>query len=327
MSYPKEIFGAAINEMAMRRNSAKQTASERREEISVKFPLLDKTQRTLASAAAKLANSVLSGGEGLDDIRYENEQARRLYKKQLKDAGYPEDYTSVRYRCKICDDTGFIDGKQCSCLKKLLGQLMMKRLGIEKSLESCSFKNFSLNYYSDKAEGESYSPRERMRNYLERCLEWSDKFPDIKGNLLFTGPTGIGKTHLSLAIAKAVIEKGCDVLYYPFGNLITLLEAERFSRDGDYAAGIKPLLNCDLLILDDLGSEFTSPFGQSLLYELINTRLVAAKPMVISTNLSLQEIESRYGDRIFSRLAGGYETLLFRGNDIRLIKRYGSDVF
>lgn len=325
MSYPKDVFGAAMDEMAGRRDHARRTAAAHREELARELPEADKLQRQLGSTSARLAQAVLNGGEGIEGIRIANERAQDLFRIQLKKAGYPEDYVKIKYRCAYCDDTGFVDGRYCTCLKKLLSEMMMRRLGVEKSLEDCSFDNFRLDYYPSQAGSSSSSPAVVMRSNYNRCREWAENFSGNASNLLFAGPTGLGKTHLSLAIARAVIDRGYDVIYYPFGTLLTQLEAERFSRGGDYAGGIAPLLNCELLILDDLGTEFTSPFGQSLLYEIINTRMVAGRPSIISTNLSLGEIEERYGDRIFSRLVGGYETLLFRGKDIRLIKRYGTD--
>jgi DNA replication protein DnaC len=325
VSYPKEIFGAAMEELARRRDEARRTAARRREEIARTLPEADRLQRQLGATSAKLAQAVLGGGEGIETIRLTSERAYKLLKIQLQKAGFPEDYTQTHYNCPVCSDTGFVEGGYCACLRKLLSQLMIKRLGIEQSLLNCSFDNFSLDYYPAQADGDGPSPRSLMNANLARCRQWADDFSLSAPSLLFVGATGLGKTHLSMAIARRVIELGYDVLYYPFGSLLTELEARRFGRDGDYAEGLTPLLSCELLILDDLGAEFTSPFGQSLLYELINSRMVTARPSLISTNLTLGELESRYGDRIFSRLIGGYETLLFRGRDVRLIKRYGPE--
>lgn len=326
MSYPKEIFGAAMDELARRRDKARRTAASHCEEIARVLPEADQLQRQLSATSAKLARAVLNGGEGIDTIRITSERAHQLLKIQLQKAGYPEDYTKTLYSCAICSDTGFVDGGYCVCLKELLSQLMMRRLGIEQSLLSCGFDNFSLDFYPAMSTGDGPSPRGLMKSNLARCRQWAEGFSLGSPNLLFVGATGLGKTHLSMAMARRVIERGYDVLYYPFGSLLTELEARRFGRgDGDYSEGLSPLLCCELLILDDLGAEFSSPFGLSLLYELINSRMVAGRPCIINTNLTLGELESRYGDRIFSRLVGGYETLLFRGRDVRLIKRYGPE--
>ena len=265
MSYPKDVFGAAMDEMARRRDKARRIAAAHRDEIAHELPEADKLQRQLGSTSAKLAQAVLNGGEGIEGIRVANERAQELYRLQLKKAGYDTDYTQVKYSCPHCDDTGFVDGRTCTCLKKLLGELMMRRLGVEKSLEECSFDNFSLDFYPAQSENGGSSPAGVMRSNYMRCREWAENFSGSSPNLLFAGATGLGKTHLSMAIARTVIDRGYDVFYYPYGTLLTQLEAERFSRGGDYAGGIAPLLSCELLILDDLGSEFTSPFGQSLL--------------------------------------------------------------
>jgi DNA replication protein DnaC len=237
----------------------------------------------------------------------------------LKAAGHGEDYLEPHYSCKLCGDTGYVDGRMCDCMKKLLRTEAYHRLNTLTPLSLSTFESFSLNYYPDTAgENGSKSPRSVMASVLNNCKNYAAGFSLSSPNLIMQGGTGLGKTHLSLAIANTAIQKGFGVVYCSVNNIITKLEREHFGRDdGDTD---RMLLECDLLILDDLGTEFKSSFSSAEIYNIVNTRLMSQKPTIISTNLSIQELQDRYTERFASRIMGNYVRVTFCGRDNRLQK-------
>ena len=224
---------------------------------------------------------------------------------------------SIMYDCDKCKDTGYINGKICDCIHDAAKAILIKELSDRLPLENCRFENFDLNYYQN-TDVDGANPRKRMTAILKLCREYVINF-DAKQSesLLFMGDTGLGKTHLTLAITCELLNRGFDVIYGAAYNLFAEMETEHFERHTNtkYNAAI----NCDLLVIDDLGGEFVSPYIQSLLYNIINTRDLANKPTIINTNLAMSDIASRYTPRVASRLIK-YTAKKFIGNDIRQIK-------
>ena len=206
----------------------------------------------------------------------------------------------------------------CSCLKALQRQMAYEKLCMDVPLSESTFDSFSLEYYK---EDERTYPQ--MSNILRVCKEYAGKFRADSSNLFFKGGTGLGKTHLSLAIANAAVQKGYGVIYGSAQTFAVALEKERFDRTDLDGAGDtnSQLIACDLLILDDLGMEFPSAYVNAALYNVIDTRMLAKRPTIISTNLTLKELEKRYGERFVSRITGNYGMLEFIGSDIRRQKR------
>ena len=252
-------------------------------------------------------------GADITPIRERNLKLNATRKELLKSLGYPEDYTEPQYTCKKCSDTGFLGTAMCSCFREALIKENIKSSGIGKLIEKQSFENFSLGIYEGDA-------RELMAKNLAAAKSFAENFGKEEINLLLIGPTGTGKTHMSTAIAKVLIEKGVEVLYDSAQNIVGAFEKDKFkSGYGPYEAEGTKYLECDLLILDDLGTEFISQFTVSCLYNLLNTRMNNGRPTVISTNLSPAELSEKYEDRIYSRIVGsGSRILLFKGKDKRL---------
>lgn len=216
------------------------------------------------------------------------------------------------YDCALCEDTGYINGKICSCVKEIAKSIITTDLCSAMPMNECTFDNFQLKYYAD-ADSEK-----RMRSILNVCKEYAENFnPESSSNLLFMGASGLGKTHLSLAIAGEIIKKGYLPVYGPAENLFNEIEKERFSSYRNESDSYNTMISCDLLIIDDLGSEFITTFSKSILYNLINSRILSRKPTIISTNLNMKELEKSYSARITSRLIGNYDARLFLGKDIR----------
>ncbi len=236
----------------------------------------------------------------------------------LKKAKIPADIPD----CSMCGDTGYINGKICECIKKEASRIMAEELSREMPLNDCRFDNFDLKFYQDKTDSDGTNPRKRMTSILKLCREYVINFGANSENLLFMGGVGLGKTHLTMAIVSGVIEKGFMPVYGSAENLFTAVETEKFSGEG--RGNYETMLNCDLLVIDDLGAEMSTSFTRSVLYNLINTRMLRNKPTIINTNLSMKQIEEKYSARISSRLMSNYNVNKFLGADIRQQKMLGN---
>ncbi len=255
-------------------------------------------------------------GADITPIRERNLKLNQRRRECLKALGYPEDYTEVHYTCEKCSDSGFVGTAMCSCFREMLIRENIKSSGIGNLIEKQSFENFSLSYYA-------YDDKlyERMKTNLEAAKEFASNFRGKETTLLLIGPTGTGKTHITTAIAKTAIEKGAEVIYDSAQSIVSAFEKDKFkSGYGAYDPEGTKYLECDLLIIDDLGAEFISQFTVSCLYNLINTRMNKGLATVISTNLSPSELSEKYEDRIYSRIVGTGRILLFGGKDRRLEK-------
>ncbi len=281
-------------------------------------PRLSEIDRELNAIGSQLAIAALSGGgKQVNKIKeiskaLSNEKKLLLEKAEVKE---------IEFDCKICNDTGFVSGKICDCVKREAALVLVKQLSQEMPLEDCLFENFDLKYYPNKADENGQNPRRRMTAILKLCKEYAIHFnPETSKNLLFMGNAGLGKTHLTLSIVSGVINKGFLPVYASAENLFTKIEAERFSGEG--RGTYEAVLNCDLLVIDDLGAEMSTQFTKSVLYNIVNTRILTRKPTIINTNLTMKQLEERYTPRVSSRLIGHYEGQRFLGNDIRQQKLF-----
>lgn len=325
MAYGKEIYNIATAILTERRMREMEAAEERRTVFYSMYPRAREIERQMASTAIAAAKAVLNGGDAvkeLTNLKNKNLSLQQELTHLLESAGLSREYLQPRFECKRCGDTGYLDGRMCICLKELLRKTAYQRLNEMTPLALCSFDSFVLDYYPEEplSEGEA-SPRKQMTNVLRYCRNYANEFSMESSSLIMQGGTGLGKTHLSLAIANAAVQKDFGVIYVSAQNMATSLERERFGRgleDGDTNALI---LGCDLLILDDLGTEFATSFVDASIYNIVNTRLMAGRPTIISTNLSLYELQKRYSERFVSRIIGSYVRLTFFGKDVRQQKR------
>ena len=321
MAYGREIYEAAGRSLRERRRKAEEDAGRRRAELFRACPRAEQLERELASTSVRAAKAVLGGknsAEALESLKERN-LALQTELSRLREeygAGDPE----PAYACPKCRDTGYVDGRMCSCMKELLQRESYRRLNELTPLSLSTFGSFSLEYYSDEPREDRPSDREIMRNTLRFCQAYARRFGPGSPNLILTGRTGLGKTHLSLAIANEAIQKGCGVVYSSVGSLVAKLEDEHFGRDSGTET-MASLQSCDLLILDDLGTEFRSSFSSAAIYSLVNSRLLLEKPTIISTNLSTKEMTDFYSERFASRIIGSYQRIAFVGRDVRQQKR------
>ena len=303
--------------------NARQEAELRRREVHEAIPEVAELDRELRMAGLSIMRASLDGGdvqEKIAEVRRGNEELRRRRAILLTAHGYPADYTEVKYECEKCNDSGFIDTRMCTCMKKKLVEASYARSGMGRLMREQTFDNFSLEYYASDSIGDRV-----MRMNYAKMKKYAEEFNENTcENLVLFGATGLGKTHLSSALAGVILQKGFDVFYVTAGSLIADFESRRFgnsSTGSETGSNVDRYTSCDLLILDDLGSEITNQFTTSVLYELINKRIIESRPTVINTNLTRDEFRKRYWDRITSRIFGEYTVLPFEGRDVRALKK------
>ena len=323
MGYSKDIYEAANRKLSLIRQENEAKSQQRREIFFMKYPRSGEIEKLLSSTAIKVAKSVLRGANTKEQLTYLKEQNLKLQDELhqiLKSQGLSDDYLDIKYSCKKCKDTGYIDGKMCTCLKKLLKQEAYNKVNSLSPLSLSTFDTFSLEYYPDTPIKEGYpSSYKRMCDIFNYVKRYAETFDKNSKSLLLQGATGLGKTHLSLAIANEVLNKGYGVIYGSVPNILSKLEKERFRYNKAFEQDeTEQYLNeCDLLILDDLGTEFSTNFSNSMIYNIVNTRIMYSKPTIISTNLSMKELEKAYTERLVSRFMGNNIRLVFLGKDIR----------
>ena len=307
-----------------RQSHARAVQNSRIEEINARIPEYDELRKETATVSAEAARAAVMGdmskrarlSEKLASI---NEEKSIL----LSAAGYPEDYLELHYECPLCKDTGFINGQKCRCFKQAAIDLLYNQSNIKKILLLENFSNFNYDWYSedyiDTVSG--ISALENIVNVTKNVNSFISDFPS-GDNLLFYGDTGVGKTFLTHCIAGELLEKGYSVLYLSAIDLFDLFSKYAFDNDGeaDYRDAFSQILDCGLLIIDDLGTELVNSFTNSRLFYCINERILAGLSTIISTNLSLEELMNTYSERIFSRLTMSYQIFKIYGDDIRLKK-------
>lgn len=327
MAYEHAVLRAAKERLADRRRRREVQAEGKRREIYAKLPRVGEIDRILRRTMTELMTTALRDGNNpapaLSVLREKNTDLQVERAELLAAHGYSPDDPEGAPTCRKCDDSGWARGKMCDCLRELCAQEQIKELSRLLDLGEQSFDTFDLAYYSPLPWADSgISPRENMEMVFEICGDYARKFGQYYFNNLFlTGAPGLGKTFLSACIARTVSENGFSVVYDTAVNIFAQFEEQKFGRDPDARDETRRYLRCDLLILDDLGSEMTTPFVQSALYTLVNTRLMAGKKTVISSNLAMDDVKRRYSPQIASRLEGEYRALPFFGEDIRLVRK------
>ncbi len=323
MSYGKDTLLKATQIIEGRRSKAQRIQLAHHMEVTDKIPEISKYEAKLAETGLAVVKAFGMGKDAQDYIRQlseMNEALQKVIRTTLVENGYPENYLDTPYTCKKCEDTGFVGGYACECRIQILKDIAKDSLASVSPSANCTFSNFNLDFYPLPADNTTgVSPRKRMSEIFEYCKCYAEDFGTDSESLYLHGATGLGKTHLSLAIANTVAENGFRVIYDSAQNILSSLEREKFSHNNS-GEREKEILDCDLLIIDDLGSEFSTQFTVAAVYNIINTRLNRSKPVIISTNLTKNELEAKYTQRVTSRIIGGYTSLLFLGKDIRQIK-------
>ena len=325
MGYSREIYEQAEKTLELRRLYSEQELDKRRRILYGRSPRAETIERTIAGTSVAAAKAILGGSDlkrELNALKETNLQLQRELASIIKELGFPENYLEPWYKCDKCKDRGDIDGRMCSCMKSLLREISYEQLNKISPLSLSDFDSFDLEYYSKTpaAEGKK-SPYTHMTGVLAFCKKYARTFTEDSRSLLFQGAPGLGKTHLSLAIAKEVIDKGYGVIYVSAPAILSKIENEHFNNKVNENNTEQLITECDLLIIDDLGTEFISRFTVSTLYNMINTRMIRSKPTIISTNLFLSELQDNYNIRTVSRIIGTLDRVEFIGTDVRQLKR------
>lgn len=323
MAYDVKVVERAAAEIARRRSEAEQTAQRHRAELMRRFPELAAVQERIIASGMQVPSAIGRGEDGvriLRRLRDENLRAQEERRRILSEHGYEEAYIQPQYTCIRCRDRGYVGDQICSCYRSLLEKYSYEQLCESSPMELSRFETFDLRYYPD-SDPDGSSPREHMAGVFDYCRQYAGDFDLNSPSLFFCGATGLGKTHLSLAIAGEVIRRGFHVLYGSVPNLLCRAENEKFGRSAAESGSTeRAMTDCDLLILDDLGAEFVTSYTVSVIYNVINTRLLTTRPTIISTNLTVAELEQKYTSRVTSRIIGNYQYLRFYGKDVRQLR-------
>ncbi len=315
MPFSNEIYTQALEIKRKQKAEAESRYEAAEAGAEHDCPRLAEIKHRLAMCGSSIAVSALAGDTNkLAELRAEcdrlaTEQQELREKYRLPDGPV--------YSCPECRDTGYRDGRICECTVRLAKNICIDELNAKMPIEESRFDNFKLDYYPGDA-SDPKSPRGIAADTLKCCKRFAERFPSGE-NLMFSGAPGLGKTHLSLAVAQAVIEKGYSAIYSPAQAIVDALANERFSY-GNSEDVITAMNGCDLLIIDDLGTEVSTSVSVSIIYNLINTRILERKSTVINTNLNQNELRQRYETRVLSRIIGHYTKRVFLGDDIRLQK-------
>lgn len=326
MAYSAEVVKRARARLAQAKEDRE---SENRQHLAVAYarvPRIQEIDIQLRRTMAQVAQAAfLQGGDGrelLEKARLENlelQQERAILAMENFEEGYLDDSPI----CDKCGGSGYIGSNMCECLTELCRQEQKKEVSVLSGSRE-AFNQFRLDYYPDRIDPKyGASPRTIMERNLKICRTYALTFAPNAGNLLFVGGTGLGKTFLSACIARAVADRGYSVVYESAGHLFGKLEQAKFSPSEEARREAARFTECDLLILDDLGTEMPGQFVTAAFYTLLNDRILAGKPMVISTNLNIDETARRYSPQIASRLQGSFQGLTFVGEDIRILKNRG----
>ena len=323
MGFDGRLLARARGVLEERRRRNDEVYERRLRDAYARAPGIRAIDEELRATMSDLVRLSLSNGsdEQIEDVRLRNLELQEERLEEIRRAGFPADFLEESFMCRECRDTGYIRTEVCGCLLDLYKKEQTESLSSLLKLGDETFDSFSLSYYDDAPSPETgVSPRRGMEMIYEICVEYSRKFGKKSMNLFFNGAPGLGKTFLSACIARVVAENGYSVVYDMAASVFSKFEDAKFQRTGEFEdarAETRRYLECELLILDDLGTEMTTVFTVSALYELINTRLVTNRKTIVSSNLSITELHNRYTQQIMSRLEGEFQVLTFRGDDIR----------
>lgn len=326
MTYDKKILRRAMTQFEEDKQKRAAAFAARQEKLFRQLPRLAEIDTELRGTMSQVVAAALRRGAdpmpAVREIRERNLSLQRERSAILMAHGCEPDELEEKPFCMLCGDTGFRDGAMCRCLRKYYARAQIQELSKMLDVGTASFESFEFKWYSTEPVKMGVSPRANMERNYDACRDYAYQFSRRSGNLLLSGDPGLGKTFLSACIARVVSENGFSVVYDTAGHVFSQFEKVKFSREDDEAEeDVNRCMNCDLLIMDDLGTEMTTSFVQSALYQIVNGRLLSGRQTIINTNLPPEEIGRRYSPQILSRIEGEYEILPFFGEDIRPRKR------
>lgn len=315
----EQLYARARREVEHRRQAAETRAEERRRQLRATTPGFEAAEAEIAQLGALAARLAADGqaeaaAEKLEALRAATQKRDKLLAALGPQGAHPAPY----YTCEECDDTGWVDGTVCGCVLEEVRRLRREEINQEGPLTLCRFESFSLDYYPEQMDddGVLVRPRANMKAILDDCVYWAEEFGPRSQSLYMFGYAGLGKTHLALSIASRVLEKGYDVIYVSAQRAFATV-----AEGGDSGELFDSMRSADLLVVDDLGTEYLNAYIRSRLYDLVNARM-GARPTIYTSNICSQELlEQRYDEKISSRLLGSCHLMRFWGEDIRQKKR------
>ncbi len=288
------------------------------------LPRLMEIDEMISSISVSQAKKLIDGDEtALPNLHCQLQALTNEKKQLLREHGYPENYFEPPYTCADCKDTGYIGSQKCHCFTQAAIDLVYTQSNIRHILDMENFEHFSYDYYSDRQinPATGLSSLATAENAVRDCLDFVKTFDKEFRNLLFYGDTGIGKTYFSNCVAKALLDSGHSVIYFTASSLFHIFEKNAFGREHGTSGDYQNIFECDLLIIDDLGTELCNSFTVSQLFLCLNERILRRKSTIISTNLTLGQLAETYSERTFSRISSSYTMIKLFGSDIRLQKK------
>ena len=325
MSLSTSQHSAIMREYEQKQLLANERMMQRYENAYLKIPQLRELDNQISTFGIEQAKKqVLESTSSLASIKSEFRSLLKTKTQLLLSHGFPMDYLQPQFECPLCSDTGYVNNQKCTCFKKLFTEILYGDSALKRILDIENFNTFSLNYYSDNHIDSvtKLSSRKNAQKALDTCLNFVKSFPNAHENLLLYGDSGVGKTFLSHCIAKELIEKTYSVIYFSAFEFFEILKQNVFERSSEGKEYAKYIFDCDLLIIDDLGTELSNSFTTSQLFLCVNERLIHQKSTIISTNLSLATLIDTYYERTISRITSNYTLLRLTGDDIRLQKKF-----
>lgn len=326
MALSNSQYDAIMREYGRQQIENHHKLEERRKEIYARLPVVKQLEAEIAERSVACAKKLLEGDKGvLDRLKEDLRDLREQKALIIRAAGYPDDYLELHYRCPDCRDTGLVDGRKCHCFLQAQMKLLHAQSNLEDVLERENFKALSYEYYDDAEilPQLGITNAAYMRRVVAGCKEFVRVFDKKHDNLLFTGSTGVGKTFLTNCIARELMDDFHSVIYLTASDLFDVFSRNKFDYDNaeDMKDMYRFILDCDLLIIDDLGTELNNSFTSSRLFYCINERMNMSRSTIISTNLTLARLRDSYTDRVTSRIMSGYRIIPLYGGDIRLLKK------
>ena len=326
MALSNSQYDAIMREYGRQQIENHHKLEERRQEIYARLPVVRQLEAEIAERSVACAKKLLEGDKSvLDRLKEDLKDLREQKSLIIRAAGYPDDYLELHYRCPDCRDTGLIDGRKCHCFLQAQMKLLHAQSNLEDVLERENFNALSYEYYDDTEilPQLGITNAAYMRRVVAGCREFVRDFDKKHDNLLFTGSTGVGKTFLTNCIARELMDDFHSVIYLTASDLFDVFSRNKFDYDNaeDMKDMYRFILDCELLIIDDLGTELNNSFTSSQLFYCINERMNMSRSTIISTNLTLARLRDSYTDRVTSRIMSGYRIIPLYGGDIRLLKK------
>lgn len=324
MALSNSQYDEIIRGYEARQLRSRHLLDERIQSAYREFPRLREIDHAIASCSVEHAKRLLDGdSDALAALNARIAGYRHEKETILAENGFPDDYFSPVYSCPDCKDTGYVNGRRCHCFEQAAIDLIYTQSNLKEVLQRENFSTFSFDYYpdSDVNPATGKSSLDTARDAVAKCRNFVDTFDDTFSNLYFYGDTGVGKTFLSNCVAKELLDGGHSVIYFTAFQLFDILSRGVFKKDAEAIAAHQNIFNCDLLIIDDLGTELTNSFTTSQLFLCLNERILRKKSTIISTNLGMGQLADIYSERVLSRISSNYVLIKLSGPDIRILKK------